>query len=204
MPILTVAGFKGGVGKTTTAVHIATYLSAQAPTMLVDGDPNRSATAWARRGKLPFKVVDVMASARHAPDFPNIVIDTAARPDRESLESLVDGCDLLILPTAPEALALDAMMQTVDLLDELGANSYRVLLTLVPPAPRKTGEQARAALSGLPLFAKAVRRAAAFEKASLQGVPVYAVKGDRNAGSAWRDYRKVCEEIEEVISGQRV
>lgn len=198
--IITVAGFKGGVGKTTSAVHIGCYLAAQASTLLVDGDPNRSATGWANRGDLPLKVVDVMASAKHAPNFEHIVIDTAARPDRESLKSLVEGCDLLILPTAPEALALDAMIQTVDLLDELGAQSYRVLLTMVPSAPRKTGQQARAALKSLPMFSKSIRRAAAFEKASLKGVPVYEVKGDRAAKPAWNDYQAVCKEMMEVIN----
>ncbi len=44
--IVTVAGFKGGVGKTTSAIHLATYLNQNASTLLVDGDPNRSATTW--------------------------------------------------------------------------------------------------------------------------------------------------------------
>ena len=47
--ILTVAAFKGGVGKTTSAVHLATFLQEQQPTLLVDGDPNRSATNWSKR-----------------------------------------------------------------------------------------------------------------------------------------------------------
>ena len=41
--IITVAGFKGGVGKTTTAIHLACYFAQQSEkTLLVDGDPNRS------------------------------------------------------------------------------------------------------------------------------------------------------------------
>lgn len=57
--IVTVASFKGGVEKTTTALHLAAYLQSKAPALLVDGDLNRSALDWAARGSLPFKVVDM-------------------------------------------------------------------------------------------------------------------------------------------------
>jgi chromosome partitioning protein len=49
--IITVASYKGGVGKTTTAVHLAAYLQTLAPTLLLDGDDTRNATAWNQRGK---------------------------------------------------------------------------------------------------------------------------------------------------------
>jgi chromosome partitioning protein len=194
--IVTVASFKGGVGKTVTAVHLAAYLRQGASTVLVDGDPNRSATGWAGRGKLPFKVVDERQAVRYAREFENIVIDTEARPKQEDLETLAGGCDLLVIPTAPDALALDALLLLVDTLEEIEANRYRVLLTLIPPRPSRDGEQARTTLvgAGLPLFQGEVRRLVAFQKAALEGVPVYQVK-DPRAFQGWEDYLRVGEEV---------
>jgi len=194
--IVTVASYKGGVGKTTTAVHLATYLQQHAPTLLVDGDPTRSASGWARRGSLPFKVVDERQAARYARDFEHAVIDTEARPDEEDLRALVGGCDLLVIPTTPDALALDALMLTVTALHGLSAANYRILLTVIPPRPNRDGEEARAMLaqSRLPVFAGGVRRLAAFQKAALAGVPVHMVQ-DPRAADAWGDYHAVGEQL---------
>ncbi len=126
--LITITGFKGGVGKTTTAVHLACYFSKMGSTLLVDGDPNHSATGWRNRGQLPFKIVNLMAAPKYSRDYEHIILDTAARPEVEELEAVVEGCDLLILPTTPDALAIDALLQTVDLLQETGGD-YRVLLT---------------------------------------------------------------------------
>jgi chromosome partitioning protein len=104
--IITLASFKGGVAKTTSAIHLACYFSNLGSTLLVDGDPNRSATGWAKRGELPFKVVDLLQAPMHSRNFEHVVIDTAARPSREDLEALADGCNLLVLPTTPDALVV--------------------------------------------------------------------------------------------------
>jgi chromosome partitioning protein len=196
--IITIASFKGGVGKTTTAVHLAAYLQSKGETLLIDGDPNRSATGWAKRGALPFKVIDERQAAKHAKNYQYIVIDTQARPEQEDLEALAEGCDLLILPTTPDALSLDALMQTVDALKSLGADQYRILITRIPAKPRRDGEEARQMLSeaGLPLFKGGIRDLVAFQKAALAGVPINAVP-DPRARNAWRDYQHIGQEVME-------
>lgn len=192
---ITVASFKGGVGKTTTAVHIATYLSKLAPTILVDGDPNRSATGWKKRGDLPFPIVDEKDTQR-AGEFAHAVIDTEANPNDEDLVFLARNCDLLVLPTTPDALALDALGRTIERLRSVGTVNYVVLLTIVPPRPNRDGEEARLLLKQLkiPTFKAEIARLVAYTKASREGVPVYMVD-DRRAGVAWTDYVNLGKEI---------
>ena len=193
--IITVASFKGGVGKSTTAFHLAAYFHKNAPTLLVDGDANRSATDWGQRGQVPFKVVDEKQAVKFARLYEHIIIDTPARPNEDELKTIAEGCDLLILPTSPDALALGATLKMVDALHSLDTN-YRILLTIVPPKPNKAGIEARAAISSaeLPIFESSIRRLAVFQKAALEGVPVMAVK-DSYSAIAMQCYVDVAKEI---------
>ncbi len=194
--IITVASYKGGVGKTTTSVHLAAILQNKAPTLLVDGDPNRSATGWLKRGALPFKIIDERLLAKYARDYQNIVIDTEARPSEEDMATLVEGCDLLILPTTPDVLALEALQLTINNLESIGAKSYKVLLTIVPPKPSHDGDEARALLkkANVPVFKSQISRLVAFQKAALEGVPVNLAR-DARAEKGWKEYLAVAKEI---------
>jgi chromosome partitioning protein len=194
--IVTVASFKGGVGKTTTAIHLAAFFQGYAETLLIDADPNRSALAWASRGELPFPVVDQWQAAENLRPYGHVVIDTQARPTPEDLTLLANTCDLLVVPTTPDILALDALVLTLNYLRTLNDPAYKILLTVIPPKPSKAGEEVRAMLEETqqPVFKGGIRRYAAFQKAAQQGTAVYDVK-DPKAEQAWQDYQAVGKEI---------
>lgn len=194
--IITVASFKGGVGKTTTAIHLAAFLQGYAPTLLIDADPNRSALLWASRGNLPFPVVNEWGAEGYGDRATHVVIDTPARPNPEDLALLVSSCDLLILPTTPDTLALDALALMVDYLSQMQWVNYKILLTVTPPHPSQAGPAVRAMLENipLPLFKGGIRRYAAYQKAAQMGKIVYEVK-DPKAETAWTDYGAVGQEL---------
>lgn len=200
--ILTVAGWKGGISKTTTAVHLACYFGLKhGNTLLVDGDPNRSAMNWSKRGDLPFEVCDLFQAPMLSQGRSHIVIDTEAHPDDNQIETLSKGCDLLVLPTSPNALAVEALLQTVKRLEAIA--NYRVLISMVDSRKKNTARQAREALEkvGVPLFKTQIRLLSAYEKASLMGVPVYA-SGDKFGKIAWREYEDLGKEIEALEHGE--
>lgn len=198
--IITVTSYKGGVGKTTTAIHLAAYLQRLAPTLLVDGDAIRSATKWSQRSGnvgLPFKVVTHAQMVSHIRDHQHIIIDTEGNPTDDDFKDLANNCDLLVIPAVPESVATDGLTHTLAKLRSLGNTTHRVLLTMVPPRPRTEGQQLRDMLigEGIPVFTTEIPRLAAFEKAAAEGVPVYSIKDDRNASRAWSAYEEAGKEI---------
>lgn len=195
--VITVVSFKGGVGKTTTSIHLAGVLAERAPTLLIDLDYNQSATEWAAAGHLPFQVASTADARGLLSEYRDghVVIDTPARPDRDELGKLAKRGDLLVVPTTPDALAIRALTRTVRLLRERGSRPFKVLLTVVPPFPSRDGKRARAALekAGLTLFRREIPRAAVFHKAALQGCLVSEVT-DRKSMLSWIAYSDVVNE----------
>jgi chromosome partitioning protein len=202
---LTVASYKGGVGKTTTAVHLAAYLQTQAPTLLIDGDPNRSSIVWAKNGKLPFTVVDKEEGTFHARNYQHVVIDTEARAGQADFEVLARGCDLLVIPSGiPSTLEINALVLTLGAARQLAPEKYRVLLTLVPSSDEKETAELRRVLDGqaIPRFKSEIPDLKAFRKATREGVPVSSVH-DPRAPRAWQAYAAAGEEIMQLTTVSR-
>ncbi len=203
---------KGGVGKSTTAIHLGGYLSEASEgrddVLLVDTDPSRNALRWAKRGRLPFRVVgedEVDAAPAMAREARHLIVDMRGSPSAEEIEDAMRLAEVMVIPIMPSGLALDTLLQTRRDLRRLGREDrYRVLLTAVPPWPYRRGPQARAQLEelGIPLFDSDIRRLEAFEAAADDGVLVRDLP-DRRAQRGWEDYAQVGEELVEWVRALR-
>lgn len=169
---------KGGSGKTTLAVHLATR-AAQAgrESCVIDTDPQATAAAWSDwRGDFlpvvvtspPARLARTIDSARkQGVDF--VVIDTPPHADAAAREA-IKVADIVLIPTRPRAFDLHALEPIADLVAFAKKPAY-VVLNGVPSGATVLSEEARATAKGLGLKVCSVELAerAAFHRSSAKG-----------------------------------
>ena len=137
--IVAVVNIKGGVGKTTTAIALAT-LAARAglDTVVLDADEQSSASLWAWNAEqdgrpLPFPVesANIATLRRLGHDAGRfVVIDTP--PTGKVTDEAKDVADFVIVPTSPNSIDLQQTSAVSDNLEESG-KPYAVLIVRAEP-----------------------------------------------------------------------
>lgn len=124
--IISVLNQKGGVGKTTLAVHLAMALSKRGErVLLLDADVQGSALDWSasRKNEAPFSVVGLPKATLHreAPkfleDYGHIVIDGPPRV-YDVARSAILASDFVLIPIQPSPYDIWAARDIVDLVNE--------------------------------------------------------------------------------------
>ncbi len=194
---LAVASLKGGVGKTTTAIHLAAYLQQDQPTLLIDADRNRSALVWAKEDKLPFMVASQAGAVAIIARYTHIIIDMRGGPEEEEFVDLANANDLMIIPTTPNHLDLDATIKAVEILrkHQVDVKKYKVLLTKVDYRT-VSSKTARYFLeeNKIPLFTTEIPLSVAFERAAQHG-KIVKDYSDEGAKRGWQRYVQLGKEI---------
>jgi chromosome partitioning protein len=205
MRIVALVGQKGGVGKTTTTMNLASVMAKHSRVLVVDVDPQRSTTWWAENAgdKLPFDfAADVdpanLARMRELP-YDAIFVDTpGSLEDTTVLSAVLDAADFVILPLNPEPLNTPALVRTIKQHIAPRGIPFRVLLSKIDR--RRTGqlEDWEALVDTglkLPRFKQYVRLYAAHADAPLEGRVVAQYADTRQNANAIFDYTHVAMEL---------
>jgi chromosome partitioning protein len=202
--IISLINQKGGVGKTTAAINIASALSSRDhKVLMVDADPQGSVLQWQSTGaNRDFEVVQLSMpelSAKigtHRAAFDHVVIDSPPALSHISRE-IAASSDLAIIPIAPSSLDIWSSRETIQLVSDVGRKHRRLATKLLVyrkiPGTRLAAE-ARDALSsyGLEIFKTEISQRIAYVEAIVSGVSV--LKYSPNSVAA-REIRSLCDEI---------
>jgi len=169
---------KGGVGKTTIAIHLATAFQFSGhETLVVDLDPQASAAEWkdARAEARPYVIAVPSSRLRktlqtaHENEAEVVILDTAPHSEGTALEA-ARASDLILVPCQPSIMDLRAMRKTADLLMHLKKPIFAVLNDVA--AQGSVADEAARAITaqfGMPVCPIRLGQRVAFNRCLLAG-----------------------------------
>ena len=184
--IVSVLNQKGGVGKTTLTVHLATALArAGERVLLVDADPQGSALDWsaAREGPALFPVAGLPKASLHkelpalAAGYTFVLIDGPPRV-YDVARSAIMASGLVLIPVQPSPYDVWAAKEIVDILAEAAVfkpalrSAFVVNRKIVGTAIGRDVADALAEYP-LPVLAAAVCQRVLFAESAARGQTVY-------------------------------
>ena len=182
--IISFVNQKGGVGKTTTAINLASSLVRKNHNLvLIDADPQGSATTWhSIEDNQAFEIIDHPGELTQADiktietAYDYVIIDAPPAVD-DKVKTILNTSDLAILPVTPSSLDLWSCKETLDTLEsksEMPLNGkIRLLINRKIPGTR-VGREVRQALEKFdkPIFETELCQRVAYIDAMRYGVSV--------------------------------
>lgn len=199
---------KGGVTKTTTAVHLATHFAQRSPTLLIDGDPQESAATWAGwRAEVPGRLSPVTVCLRGkaifdqgqeiARQYENTVIDAGGR-DGAGLRNALLLAQRVIVPVGAsglDAAVLAPFLEVVDAARDWNRNlEIRAVVSRLDPRSKDDGLRDFLAEHGVKVFRQTIHERKVYPRATGDGLTVEEVRP--RVAAATHEMRKLYDEIE--------
>ena len=213
MPVVAIVNQKGGVGKTCLATNLSSALAERDPTLLLDCDPQRSASGWAalnsqRHGSLTVEGVDEGSLVRRVRavdgDYPWVLIDCPPGITRVNADAIRES-DVVLIPCKPrvwDVWACEDIVQAVKSRQENNRGRPRAAFVISMGRPRtRLGRQIDSALAdlGLPILRGRTTEREAYAAAAGEGKSVLEGR-DRVARD---EINGICEELQEMCDDLR-
>ena len=185
---------KGGSGKTTLAVHTAVAATdAGERVVVIDTDPQKSATVWGNAREAQHPVVATAAAselgrvidAATKEQMTLAIVDTAphAAPDATRI---VRSVDLVVIPVRPTAFDIAAAGGAVEIVKAAGVRAVFVLSACPFRSPEIAETRAVLVDYGLPIAPIEIIDRRAFSRAVATGRAVTEFDSDSKAASEIR------------------
>lgn len=210
MKTIAITAAKGGVGKSTITVHLATLAAAQGANVLIaDLDPQRSAGDWrdVREGDSPLVApitpaqLGGLVDAAKAEGVEYLFIDTPPHAETSILPA-ARMADIALVPTRPAPFDLRAIGKTLAMLKGEGVN-YAVVLNCTPPKltgiETKIVREAREALEGERLCPVSIVQRAALSHALISGSAVHEFEP---SGKAAKEIDRLWRWVKSELEGE--
>ena len=185
--VIAVANQKGGVGKTTLAMNMAAGLTRRGSCIVVDADPQRSATMWIELSdslrEFPARVVPAEDEIKKQiiqlqTEFDYIVIDCPPEIKSDSTISAIEISQILLIPLLPSPMDLWASTRIEELIKRVQRvnptiSAFVVLNQIEPRSAMSRGMDGALQEINIPVLRHRLSRRASYRTAALEGCSVY-------------------------------
>jgi len=114
---------KGGVGKTTSAVHAREWFSQYGSVGFVDADAQKSSSRWLNSINPDFSIEvtnDPTRLLKYLPqlkkNYDFLIVDAPGSLEEVS-RAILSRCDLVVIPSQPAHLDLDSNLKTIEMVE---------------------------------------------------------------------------------------
>lgn len=204
--IIAILNGKGGVGKTTSTINIATAIQRKGFSVaVVDTDPQGSISNWFDEEKCAFDLTEAASEKevyqvrKSLKSYDYVIIDGAAAISAISSAAVMVS-DLVVIPVTPSPLdfaACGAILAVIEARQDLQPVEARFLITKkIPHSKMLAVLKDSIADTGVPAFRTSISQRQAYVKVMLDGSTVF----DTDDGAAKGEIDVLTNEILEITA----